>query len=309
MASSSSTKKAARLAQKGKGKKVRFQGGTVFPAVVAAVLVIGVGLIAYARASQPAVDSVPPQISDHWHAAYAFQLCSTTADYALRGDLEERTADGRLVDEGFRTTGVHSHTDGVIHWHPYAVTAVGRRAKLGVFNDNYGITITDKKLELPENRVVTIAGGTSTDVPADFPLVYEAGVTKCNIGGQERDATLKVVVWSDHRDPDSEATFYTSFDDIPFNRNGMAITYAFVPDDVEVVRPSWWAELDRLGALDGGPEMTIPPELQEGADGTAVANTATDGSAPDGTATDGTVAPAAGRDGAAAGETTPPTTS
>ena len=34
MASSSSTKKAAKLAQKGKGRKVRFQGGTIERVVI-----------------------------------------------------------------------------------------------------------------------------------------------------------------------------------------------------------------------------------------------------------------------------------
>jgi hypothetical protein len=39
--SSSSAKKVAKLAQRGKGKKVRFQGGTLFPAVVLAVVILG----------------------------------------------------------------------------------------------------------------------------------------------------------------------------------------------------------------------------------------------------------------------------
>lgn len=286
----------------------------MFPAVVAAVLVLGVGLIAYARASQPAADSVPPQLTDHWHAAYAFQLCSTTADYALRGDLEVRDAQGNLIgDRALFRTGVHSHTDGVIHWHPYAVTAVGRRAKLGVFNDNYDIRVTEKKLELPDgDRVVTLAGGTSASVPSDFPLVYEAGVTTCNMGGQEQDASVKVVVWSDHRDPDSQATYYTSFDDIPFNRNGMAITYAFVPDDVEVVRPSWWADLERLGALDGGNVDEAPVEDDEGVDADEAGDDAAtaDDSASDDSTVGSTVAggTVAADDASAADETSPPTT-
>jgi hypothetical protein len=41
VARTSSAKKIARLAEKGKGKKVRFQGGSVFPSVVLGVLVIG----------------------------------------------------------------------------------------------------------------------------------------------------------------------------------------------------------------------------------------------------------------------------
>ena len=89
MVSSSSTKKAARLAQKGKGKRVRFQGGTLFPLVILAILVIGLGTIVYARASVPAADSSPPTSEDHWHMAYGFSLCDQPGVMVqLQGNLE-----------------------------------------------------------------------------------------------------------------------------------------------------------------------------------------------------------------------------
>ena len=114
--SSSSTKKAAQLAQKGKGKKVRFQGGTLFPLIVAIVVVLGVGTIVYARQTIPADDSSPPTVNDHWHAAYGFYLCDTWEQ--LAGNLEETDTSGQLISSRFLRTGIHSHDDGVIHWHP-----------------------------------------------------------------------------------------------------------------------------------------------------------------------------------------------
>lgn len=57
MARSSSAQKIARLAEKGKGKKVRFQGGSVFPTVVFAVVLLGAVLIAYARQSGTPIDA------------------------------------------------------------------------------------------------------------------------------------------------------------------------------------------------------------------------------------------------------------
>jgi hypothetical protein len=46
VARSTSAKKIAQLAQKGKGKKVRFQGGSLFPTVILAIVILGTVLIA-----------------------------------------------------------------------------------------------------------------------------------------------------------------------------------------------------------------------------------------------------------------------
>jgi hypothetical protein len=242
--SSSSTKKAARLAQKGKGRRVRFQGGTLFPLVVAIVLVVGLGLVVYARASRP--DDVAPFASDHWHGAYGFQLCTDTPNVVLTGNLEEVDADGNLVGtEAYVTSGVHSHDDGVIHWHPTGSRATGRNAQLGVFFDNYGVETSDTKLELPEGGF-TVDGAAP---PEDFPVAYEEGETECD----GEDARLTVVVWENHLDPASSQVYTSSFDDIPFDKNGLAITIAFVPDDVDVEMPPSAANLEELGALDTPP--------------------------------------------------------
>ena len=146
MVSSSSTKRAARLAQKGKGKRVRFQGGTLFPMVVLLILVIGIGTIVYARASVPAADASPPTIEDHWHMAYGFSLCDQPEMVKLQGNLED--PNGEHYNDYVRTY-VHSHDDGVIHWHPFSGVAVGKNAKLGVFLDNYGIELDRHDAEVP----------------------------------------------------------------------------------------------------------------------------------------------------------------
>jgi hypothetical protein len=268
--SSSSTRKAARLAQKGKGKRVRFQGGTLFPLVVIAILVLGLGTIVYARQSRPAADASPPTIDNHWHIAYGFELCSPDNFTQVTGNLEETDANGQLISNRFLRTGVHSHDDGVIHWHAFTSAATGKRATLGLFLENYGVELDDDSLKFPENQ-----GGKE----------YVEGETKCG----DEDAELKVVVW-DHfdDDPSSGTTYVSNFDDIRIKNDGMAMTVAFVPRDTDVPMPPWAPNLPELGVADQG--QTTPSELTGSvpstvpgattAPGATTGSTAPGGSAP-----------------------------
>ena len=309
--SSSSTRKAARLAQKGKGKRVRFQGGTLFPMVVAIVLVAGLALIVYARTSRPAADASAPRVytgqtGDHWHGAYGFQICSDTPNIQLSGDLESRDTNGALISAPFASTGIHSHDDGVIHWHAWSARASGRRAQIGVFFDNYDIDLSNDKLELPagpdDNRLSQlIFPSGAPDNPEDYPLTYEEGETEC--AGE--DATLKVVVWENYLDPNSDSTYTSDFGDIPFDKDGLVVVVAFVADDVDVEMPSWAADLERLGAVDGGNVAATADSLPETTTGGTTETTAVDGTEPDGTGTSETTEAAA--DDTAADTTDEPT--
>ena len=86
MARTSSAKKIARLAEKGKGKKVRFQGGSVFPTIVLSVLILGAVLIAYARQSGTVVDA-SVTAEQKFATAFAFFNCD-----ALATDLDQPDA-------------------------------------------------------------------------------------------------------------------------------------------------------------------------------------------------------------------------
>jgi hypothetical protein len=307
--SSSSTRKAARLAQKGKGKRVRFQGGTLFPVIVAAVLVVGLALIVYARASRPAADSGPPQPNiDHWHWAYGFQLCTDSPNVVFTGALEEVDTLGNLINTDFLTTGVHSHDDGVIHWHPYSARASGSRAKVGIFLDNYGANLDDEKLELPEGLMYE---ETKAPVAEDFPRVYEEDETQCD----GEDATLKVVVWEDYTDPGSDRVYTSNFDEIPFDGDGKVVVVAFVPDDVDVVMPSWAADLPALGAADQAsstvettPDGSIIPDIAPASTEPAVETTeASEDSEPEST-TDESASEESAPESSVPSSSTPPTT-
>jgi hypothetical protein len=234
VASSSSTKKAAKLAQKGKGRKVRFQGGTVFPAAVALTLVLGFALIAYSRQTMPAADATPPTADDHWHAAYGFFICDTW--YQLSGNLEEVSASGQLVNQNFLRTGIHSHDDGVIHWHPYGSPAVGQNAVLGVFLDNYEVELTNESLTFPESNLL----GPSEDGE------YVEGTFQCD----GEDAELSVRAWGSFSDTDAGKRYIANMDRIHIDNDGMVFGIYFTPRGADQPMPPWAQDLPTLGAAD-----------------------------------------------------------
>jgi len=232
----SSAKKVARLAQKGKGRKVRFQGGTLFPALIVGIAVFGAALIVYSRASIPN-QNTPPTVEDHWHASYGFYACDQWLP-DLQGNKEEQDSAGQLLSEGFRRTGIHSHDDGVMHWHPYSSEATGRNAKLGVFLDVYGVKLSDTKLEMPADQ-----GG----------AVFEEGKTKCtDKDGKSVDGELVVYAFKAFDTPDKYTTSITNFKDVRLSQDGMAFAVVFAPAGTKAELPPSAASLPELGAADGG---------------------------------------------------------
>jgi hypothetical protein len=250
VAPSSSASKVAKLAQKGKGKKVRFQGGTVFPAVIIGVLVLLLPLIVYARQSRPGPGEGQPTINEHWHAAFGMYVCDDNGLLELpvvTGALEEQDTLGNLVSRKFQRTGVHSHGDGVMHWHPYSGAATGTNAKLKVFLDNYDIELSNSKLALPAAQ-----GG----------QVFEEDKTSCKIDGEDKDASLKLWVWDDYATVGSAdpAVYTTNMGDVRIDNNGMVFVVAFVPDDVDPVAPEYASRLPELGAADTTTSGQVTPD-------------------------------------------------
>jgi len=231
-----SASRVARLAAKGKGKKVRFKGGTLFPAVVVGLAIVGTALIIYSRASIPDRNT-PPTVNDHWHASYGFYACDTWLP-DLQGNKEELDTAGQLANDKFRRTGIHSHDDGVMHWHPYTSAATGRNAKLGVFLDVYGVKVSDTKIEFPDDQ-----GG----------AVYEEGETKCiDKDGKSVDGEVVVYAYESYDNANDFSTFITNFGDVRLTQDGMAFTIAFVPAGTVPGLPPSAAQLPELGAADTG---------------------------------------------------------
>ena len=213
---------------------MRFQGGTMFPSVMAIVIVLGVGLVAYARQSAPG-SNTPPTIADHWHVSYGFYKCDGFLDN-LKGTLENP------VTPEYQKYSIHSHDDGVIHWHPGAL-ATGNRARLGLFFKSYGITVDTKGITFP----ATQNNGVS----------YKVGTDKCkDKSGKEVDAQVQVVVWDQYDNSSVKKKYITDFGNIRIKKDGMAITIAYVAPGTEIPMPPTAKDLPALGAADKGGATT-----------------------------------------------------
>lgn len=241
MATSSSAKKVAKLASCGKGKKVRFQSGTTFPVVVAAVSVAMLLLVTYARASMPGAESGPPQPGDAWSMAYGIRVCDTYLP-ALTGTAAELDLDASTGDLTAVQTG--SDADGIIHYHAQDSKGAGKNARLGKFLDAYDITLTDTVLELPESQV-----GAGED------RKWDTKTFKCD----GKEAQIRVRVWKDYTSGEFVDNV-TGFRNLRFTNNGMVFAIAIVPKDADIPQPDSAGKLSDLGVIGGSTGTTVPAD-------------------------------------------------
>lgn len=134
--SSDSSKKVAKAAKAGAtpssnvGREQRSLG---FPMALVGIVVLGTALVAFAWNARD-VEALQPSFGDHWHLPFAVYDCR---DEAFIAPLE---------DPGLVNSGIHTHSDGVIHLHPSSSTATGSNARLGVFLDATRANLSDDAL-------------------------------------------------------------------------------------------------------------------------------------------------------------------
>ena len=254
MAPSSSAKKVAKLASRGRGKKVRFQSGTTFPVVLTAVAVAMLLLITYARVSMPSADAGAPQPGDAWSQAYGIRVCNEWLPN-LTGSKAELDLDASTGDLTKVATGTDA--DGIIHYHAQAKGATGKNAKLGVFLDAYKVKLTDTTLELPESQVG--AGETRT---------WDTKSFKCD----GKDTQLRVRVWKDYTSNEFVDNV-TNFRNLRFTNNGMVFAIAIVPKGDDIPKPDSSSKLSDLGVIAGTTATTVPTDSTVAGDTTVPATT------------------------------------
>jgi hypothetical protein len=286
VATSSSAKKVAKLASRGKGKKVRFQSGTTFPVIVAIVTAVMVALIVYSRATVPAVDSGPPQPGDAWSMAYGIKVCDQWLPN-LTGTKAELAKDASTGDLTKVNTG--NDADGIIHYHPQVGGATGRKARLGVFLDIYDVKLSDTKLELPKAQVG----------PGE-QNVWDTANFKCN----GKATQIRVRTWKDYTSSDFFDNV-TAFRTLRFTNTGMVFSIAIVPKSDDIPQPDSASKLSSLGVVGNGTTTTTVPtgSTTPGTGSTTGTTTPGTGSTA-GTTSPGTTSPGT----AAPGTTVAPTT-
>jgi hypothetical protein len=255
MGKASSAKKVARAARAGGRSAGRQRRNLMFPGAIAAIVVLGVGLVLFAIGDRRSAADEPPILGDHWHAAYGIYVCDEFQP---------------PIPEFENTSGIHSHGDGVIHIHPFSSAGTGDNATLGAF-----LADTDVSLSNDELRV-----GDQT---------WKEGDQTCGDEGAE----VVVAQWNNvQTNEGSPAIVRRDFDDIRFTENGQGYTIAFVPEGTtDIPRPPTAANLAELGAVDdgggGAPEVPIEGDTDDttGDDGDGGATTGDDGPGDEGNGT------------------------
>lgn len=192
MGKASSAKKIARAERVGATSGPRDRRALGYPFLVGLIIVLGLGLVVFARATRDA--EVTPTLQDHWHAAYGVWDC--VSDSFLPPFQSE-----------YDPEGIHSHQDGVIHIHPFTSSVTGKLARISVFLTAMGAEITDDSLTLPGGQTL------------------ESGV---DCGGEE--AVLQILRWEDaFEGGEPSQIVIENLSDVRFLKNLEAFTIARAP--------------------------------------------------------------------------------
>lgn len=201
---SDSSKKVAKAARAGATPSAsvgREQRSLGFPMALAAIIIAGTALVAFAWNARD-VAALSPTFDDHWHLPFGIYDCQTDSFLV---DLE---------DPGIPNAGIHTHGDGVIHLHPFSSEATGNNARLDLFLD---ATRTD----IEGDAVMTFA-----DRPA-----LEAGV-ECD--GEE--AILQLARFAPGETTPTEV-FTEDLSDYRFQQDQEGVVIALAPAGFDIPPP------------------------------------------------------------------------
>ncbi len=186
-----------------------------FPGVVVFIMILGSFTVFYAWQQREAESR--PTLSDHWHSAYTVWDCTDT-DSAEGG--HQPIFEGRRNSQGYPydPEGIHSHSDGIIHIHPFTANAAGEDATMSKFFESMFVTMDQNAITAAEFGVISAVNAECDDEPAVMQIVRWS------------NAVTAVAAEPDER-------IYEDFGDIHFQKDGEAFTIALAPREAEVPLP------------------------------------------------------------------------
>ncbi len=195
----------------GAGQRRRLIG---FPAVVVLIILIGIGVVAIARTQRDA--EARPGLSDHWHSAYTVWDCTDG-----EGGAHQPVFEGRTNSQGYPydPEGIHSHSDGLIHIHPFTANAAGEDAVMAKFFESMFVTMDENGITAAELGVISAVDAVCDGQPAVMQIVrWSNGLTAV---AEEPDERI-----------------YADFGAVRFKKDGEAFTIALAPRDAVVPLPT-----------------------------------------------------------------------
>lgn len=242
MGKASSSKKVARAARAGGRARHVGERNVLFPAALAAVVVLGTLLVVYAREERLATALERPlAFEDHWHAAFGFYVCDEFVP-----DLPEYHPP--------QNRGIHGHGDGLVHVHPFSTARSGERATMKNFISDGGEVLGGGQ-QFGDDRLGVPGGET-----------YVEGNDGCD--GTDGDPIVQVVVWdtgfaaADDQAPDRVVT--EDLESIRFDQDGRVYTIAFAPRKTQIPPPPSVERLGGVGSDLGVPADDLPEDAELG---------------------------------------------
>jgi hypothetical protein len=212
-ASSDGARKVAKAAATAGQRDVSFASRMGFPALIALICILGIGLVVYARSTREAL-ATPVQNLDHWHAVYGVYNCN------LPGEGEAKYLPPFLSTQD--DTGIHSHGDGIMHVHPFFELSSGDNAQTRHFFSEMNVEVSPERITV-QNQY--------------DPFVDLVAGEECADGSGT--AEIKILHWdfdfealSENR-PDPEV-FETDLGLIKFDHDREVYIIAYVGEDTAI---------------------------------------------------------------------------
>ncbi len=178
-----------------------------FPALIVAIIVLGLAGTALAVNHRRVNEEVAPTVEDHWHEAFGIYVCG-----------EFLPNQSPVVEDSPITL----YSDGLINIQPEDENSAGANAMFGIFLQTMGITLTPTSMTLSDGTTHT--NGEDCD-------------------GEE--ARLALYVWPPQAGDNTEPRIITSsIETTRFSDDGQSYVLAFNPRDQDVPLPPSQANLD-----------------------------------------------------------------